>query len=491
MSLIFHIFLLPSAYPFNLFLSVLTGSFNLFTLHFLIIKIVSIPMNRLFFSSFFILSCLSLSEVEALKPKKFSSEEAAESYLNYHYNLGSEYYNQEKWKEASREFEKVLYFFPCSEEAADASFYLGVSYFEMKEYDFANESFSNYLKASKQPPYFEEAIYYKFTIAELFKCGKKRRPFQMRYLPKWTSGQEMALTIYDEIIAAFPCHELTISSIYSKANLLSSLQLFRESIDAYQLLIRRFPKDELVPDCYLNITKNYWKQSRVDFQNPDILGLAELNIEKFKSEFPRDERVKECECIFAAIRENFAGGFYKLGRFYERTKKREAAIIYYKSAIEQYETTRVADLCRQRLACLEENSVIVCAESLEEAEEEQAECEEKFVESSFDFFDEVPIQDLEKEVENYEEPKNETNQVEKVKDTEEYQFPQEQAPLFPNQVPYFSEELPPEISQEIEAFDIPSEENEESLEEKEDSATFLHYSLTKKREQKHVAPSFY
>lgn len=440
-------------------------------------------MHKLFFSSVVLFSCFSLFKMEAIKPKKFPSEEAAECYLNYHYNLGSEYYNKGKWKQASTEFEKVIYFFPCSEEAADASFYLGISYFEMREYDFANESFSNYLKASKQPPYFEEAIYYKFTIAELFKCGKKRRPFQMRYLPKWTSGQEMALTIYDEIIAAFPCHELTIASMYSKAHLLSSLQLFRESIEAYQLLIRRFPKSEWVPDCYLNITKNYWEQSRIDFQNPDILGLAELNIEKFKSEFPRDERLKECECLFIAIRENFAGGFYRLGRFYERTKKESAAIIYYKSAIEQYGTTRVADLCRQRLSCLETDTCEICEDVLET----ELIDEEAIQESSCNVEENLLGQDLKLDNEKCEESQQEMEPT--VEGKEEEFVTTDEAPVFPDHVPYFTEELPLEISKEIEAFDIPSEETEDFLQQEDDSATFLHYSLTKKREQRYVEPS--
>jgi outer membrane protein assembly factor BamD (BamD/ComL family) len=302
-------------------------------------------LNALFFTS---------HSLYAIKPKSknFKSEDEATDYLVKHYNFGCQYFNCEEWSKAASEFEKVIFYFPCSDAAATASYYLAVSYFEMKEYDFANEEFSNYLKASQHPNFFEEAVEFKFCIAEHFKGGKKRRPFKMRYLPKWISGQDSALVIYDEVVAALPNHELTVQALYSKANLLMQMGEYRDAIEAYQTIIRRFSKHEIVPCCYLKISEAYVRQSELEFQNPDILALAELNVRKFSNDFPRDERVAIAEQSVRHIKEMYAKGLCDLGLFYERLQKPDAAAIYFQSSIEEFPDTQVARFCRSRLICL-------------------------------------------------------------------------------------------------------------------------------------------
>lgn len=333
--------------------------------------------------------CLGVSDLQAAKLKKhFKTEEDADNYLTMHYNLGCKHYNAKEWRSAANEFEKVIYFFPSNDAAADAAYYLAVCYFEMKEYDFANREFSNYLKASNHPAFFEDAVYFKFCIAEHFKAGKKKRPMEMRYLPKWVSAHELALTIYDEVVAALPNHELTIQALYSKADLLYRMGEYRDCIDTYQTIIRRFPKNEIVPICYLNIAEAYYQQSRYEFQNPDILALAELNLRKFKDEFPRDDRVEIAESSFCRIKELYAKGLCDLGLFYERMEHPEAAAIYYQSSIEEFPDTHVAEFCYSRLVRLgygdikEESSSNSeegnsCSATSESCATEMNSCEEK------------------------------------------------------------------------------------------------------------------
>jgi hypothetical protein len=127
---------------------------------------------------------------------------------------------------------------------------------------------------------------------------------------------------------------------------------FRDAVDTYQMLIKRFPKNELTPDCYLKIAESFCQQSLYEFQNPDILALAELNVRKFKEEFPRDEKTETADGYVCRIKEMYAKGLCDVGLFYERMGQPEAAIIYYQSSIEEFPDTNVAKYCRRRLACL-------------------------------------------------------------------------------------------------------------------------------------------
>ncbi len=338
------------------------------------------------------LFCL-IGSIDASKSKPFKSKEAADAYLTKHYNLGCTHYNVEEWRSAYEHFEKVIYFFPDSDEAAEASYYLGVCYYMMCEYDFANKEFSDYITASCHPAFFEDAVRYKFCIAEEFRSGKKRRPFTSRYLPKWISAQDEALAIYDEVIVALPNHELTVCALRSKAELLRQIELFRESVDTYQALIRRFPKDEYTPECYVKIAEIFCEQSVQEFQNPDILAFAELNARKFTEDFPREERIACVNELVQKIKENSAKGLCGLGLFYERKHHPQAAEIYYKTSIAAFPDTKCAKFCKARLLLLpfekEEKDVIVPLGIMRE-EMDPLEYDEKATVSEGGFIDGLP-----------------------------------------------------------------------------------------------------
>ena len=318
-------------------------SLSFYSFSFLILVFSMVSLAPCFFSS-----------LHAIKPKSknFRSEEEANRYLVKHYNRGCKYFNADDWRWASSQFERVIFYFPNSDTAVEASYYLAVCYYKMREYDFANEEFSNYLKGSEHPTYFVDAVMFKFCIAERFKRGRKKHPLKFRYLPRVVSGEEYALIIYDEIIAALPNHELAVRALYSKGELLKEMRQYRESVEAFQTIIRRFPKDEVVPACYINIADAYIKQAEIEFQNPDILALAELNVRKFKADFPRDERNAIVEGSIGSIKEMYAKGLCDLGLFYERMHHPEAAAIYFQSAIEEFPDTRVSQFCRFRLKTL-------------------------------------------------------------------------------------------------------------------------------------------
>lgn len=425
-------------------------------------------INRVFY--LFIALTLFSPSLHALKPraKYFKSQEEADCYLTTHYDSGRKSYNEKEWRTAASEFEKVIFYFPSSDTAAEASYFLAVCYFEMKEYDFANEEFSNYLKASQHPAFFEDAVAFKFCIAEHFKRGKKRRPFKMRYLPKWISGQDSALVIYDEVVAALPNHELALRALYSKGELLIEMREYRDSIEAYQTIIRRFPKNEIVPACYLHIADAYVQQARLEFQNPDILALAELNVHKFQQDFPRDERVAIAEESVYRIKEMYAKGLCNLGLFYERIHQPDAAAIYYQSSIEEFPDTRVAQFCRSRLICLGylEEEPSSGQETVPVGEQPVQPCEAGFP------FAEQPVPCSQQPTEGIEQP-------EPAPDVEHpTHLSQEESPLSLLAVyqPNSAWEMFPIQSCQGAVYD------EDISPQQEQGQEYVHYSLTKKRE---------
>lgn len=272
--------------------------------------------------------------------------------LEWHYNAAVAAMEASDWREAARQFGIVATNFPLSPYGHEALFFQGVAEYNLEEYDIADQAFSDYLQSKSHPRLFDEAIEYKFTIAEKFRFGARRRLLGTKRLPKWASAEGQAIKIYEEIIAAVPTSELAVQALYSKGLLHWNRRECSEAVECYQMIIRRFPKHELAPECYVMINQVYLDQSRYEFQNPDILAFAEINVRRFAQSFPGDQRVFEAEQELLAIKEVYAQGLYNTGLFYERIKYPKAAILYYRSAVIQFPETQIAELSQTRLYAL-------------------------------------------------------------------------------------------------------------------------------------------
>lgn len=270
-----------------------------------------------------------------------------------HYKLGLESLDKEDWREASRQFRIVTTCFPNSPYASDSNFYLGVAEYHNEELDYANDSLTTYLKSKNNPKFFQEAIEYKYAIAEKLNAGHKRRFFGTKKMPKWASGKSLAIQIYDEVIASLPCHELAARALYSKGDLLWNQKEYKRAVESYQMIVKRFPKHELAPESFVVISKIFLEQSATEFQNPDVLEFAQINLRRFKHDFPREPRVDEVEADVLAIKEIYAKGLYDTGLFYERVSKPMASRIYYQNAIKLFPETKIAQLSKQRLDVLQ------------------------------------------------------------------------------------------------------------------------------------------
>ena len=243
----------------------------------------------------------------------------------------------------------IAYHYPDSPFGQDAAYQCGETYFKMGQYELANQCFSVYLNQSGSPKYFEEAIRYKFAMADLFRNGTKLRLFDSHKLPRWVPSEEMAITLYDEVITTLPHHEIAAQSLLSKGKVQMKMEDFKESIETFQLLIRRFPKHELAAEAYLEVNRAYVQQCQVEHLDPDLLDLAEMNLRKFQLAFPREARLEAAQLILSEMQGLYATNLLETGRYYEKVKKIPASVIYYNKVIAKYPATEAAEQARMKL----------------------------------------------------------------------------------------------------------------------------------------------
>ena len=293
-----------------------------------------------------LLICLCLtSAVPTFAAKKDTS-------VHDFYSAAQTAQQEKNWSEVIKNSKLVVTHYSDSAFAPDALFLLATAYFETGEYELANERFTEYLKKQTSPETFEQAIRYKFEIARRFEDGARMHLMGWQYLPKWISAKDFAIDIYDEVIATLPRHELASEALYRKASLLYELEDFKPAIEAYQALIRRFPKHHRAPESYIGIAQVYLKQCETEFKDPDFLDLAQINLGKFEEDFPTEERLHEAKAMLLSMKEKYAGELFETGQFYERTKKAQAAALYYHNIKTRYPETNAAKQAEKRLQSL-------------------------------------------------------------------------------------------------------------------------------------------
>ncbi len=281
--------------------------------------------------------------------KIVNKDDVATASVQEHYSFSQDAYQKKNWNEVVRQNIIIIKNFPDSPFTEEAMFYLGVGYFYINEYELANENFSDYLKKLSAPKHFEEVMKYKFLIAEGFRNGNKKRLLGLQKMPKIIPAKEEALTIYEEVITALPNHDFAAQSLFGKAEILLSQEEFRTCIETFQTLIRRFSKHPLAPESYVGIAKSYLAQCKVQYPDPDFLDLAEINLRKFKQDFPREDKVSTVESMLEEMKEIYAKSLYDVAKFFERTKKANAAKIYYSQIIAKYPNTKLASISNKRL----------------------------------------------------------------------------------------------------------------------------------------------
>jgi outer membrane protein assembly factor BamD (BamD/ComL family) len=314
-------------------------------------------MKQRFFllAAIFALLSSSLSAAYVFKNGKFIDvKDIATLPVEDHYNLGVEALQKKEWDEAVHQFRIVTINFPLSSWGAESFYFLGIAYYHADDKELANRNLSLYLSENQNPQYYEETFRYKLAIANDFKKGAKRHLFGQETLPQWVSGKDLAVSIYDEVISSLPNHEMAAKALISKASLLDKNEQYKESVETYQNIIKKFPKTEFAAKSYFLIAKSYVKQTQKEVHNPDILALAQINLRKFSQDFPRDAKIKDAEEAIATMKEIFANALYETGQFYERKSQPKASVLYYHSAVTQFPDTKTALECKARIKSLQQ-----------------------------------------------------------------------------------------------------------------------------------------
>lgn len=268
------------------------------------------------------------------QPKESFSFTASDYYQKFVNSIQSE---NHKWAEYYGT--TLLSAYPKSQFSREVYFLMGKMYFAQQKLDLANSFFSKCIKEEGVSKNLHEVFKYKLEIAQEFEKGVKKPIFQSKLAPNWLSGKEESLQICEEIIMSLPKDDLAAEALFCKFKTLLSKKKYKESIQALEKLIERFPNHSLALEAYMQIGRIYLLQTNKQFPDPDHLELSKINVERMQRHFPGHPKIQDLIGLFNQMESLFAERLFVVAQHYDSMNKPDSAAIYYEAIIQEYPNT--------------------------------------------------------------------------------------------------------------------------------------------------------
>jgi len=264
------------------------------------------------------------------------------------FDFTMEFYNGKKYRDAIREFKKLIKAYPKSAEAAESQYYVGRS---EEAQGRLYEAFQAYQKVIDKYPFSEriqEIIEREFAIADKFMSGEKRKAMGIT-LPV----ENPAIEIYTKIVENSTYGPLAPKAQYRSGLVLQSLARYYEAEDAFNKVITNYPNSEWVTPAKFQVASCRASVSQGTDYDRGAAEEAKQQFEEFVKEHPDAKLSEEAEKNLTELRDEEAASNYNIGIFYEKQKAWESARIYYKEIIDTYPDCAWAKKAEERLKDLE------------------------------------------------------------------------------------------------------------------------------------------
>lgn len=264
------------------------------------------------------------------------------------FNYAKDFYEQQKYNEAKREFRKILRDYPKSAEAGESQFYLGLI---EEKLDNLYQAYLEFQKVIDKYPFSEriqEIIEHEYNIAEEFMSGVKRKLWGVTF-----PVENPAIEILNKVIENSYYGPLAPKAQYKLGLVLKGLMRYYEAEEAFGKVISNYPESEWVEPAKYQIALCRQAVSRGPDYDQGAAQEAKEKFEAFIVENPDAELSKKAQDNINKLREKEAESNYSIARFYEKQKDYDSAKIYYNDVIKKYPDSSWAAQALERLEIME------------------------------------------------------------------------------------------------------------------------------------------
>lgn len=262
--------------------------------------------------------------------------------------LAKSFYDEKKYEDARREFNKLLKKYPKSLEASESQYYLGLTE-EAQGNLYA--AYKAYQKVIDKYPFSEriqEVIEREYNLAEAFIAGKRDKTLGLA-LPQ----ENPAIEILNRVIENSTYGPLAPKAQYKLGVVLKGLMRYYEAEEAFNKVVSNYPASEWVSPAKFQIASCRAAVSRGPDYDQGAAEEAKQKFEEFLREHPEVALSQDAEKNINQLKDKEAESSYNIGRFYEKQKAYAAARVYYNEAVSSHPDSLWAAKALERIQILE------------------------------------------------------------------------------------------------------------------------------------------
>ena len=266
-----------------------------------------------------------------------------------------------QFEKAYKSYKKLVEHFPDSILAARAQFRAGRCLEKVGRY---TKAFEAYQAVFDKYPNFaepESVLERQFAIAEIYYHGKKKEiPFIGIGL---FSGKSDAVKFLDQIAKNAPFSKYAEKGKFMAGVMLEQMGRYEDSdsgegaVSAYKFVVERFPEGEFADDAQFRIGMSYYAIAKKARYNRKAFEAAVTNFQKYIRLYPKGDFVEEAQAKIKELDYRGAKGTFDVARFYEKSKKMDAALIYYREVVEKYPLSEWAEEAEIRIKAISPDNI--------------------------------------------------------------------------------------------------------------------------------------
>jgi outer membrane protein assembly factor BamD len=216
------------------------------------------------------------------------------------------------------------------------------------DYDKAFDAYNTYLTKYPQGEDFDSVVDAMFKIGKLFLEGQKRK---VMGVPVGASMQR-ARVMFESIVKNAPFSKLAPLAQFNAGQALEKEGDYPKAIEAYQLVYTKYPNDPVAADALYQVGYVRAREAKEGSYDPATNKKAREAFEDFLARYPNSEKSAQARENITSLEGGINKNTLEIAKFYDKTKKFKAAVIYYNDVIKGQPGTPEADYAKGRIEAL-------------------------------------------------------------------------------------------------------------------------------------------
>lgn len=264
--------------------------------------------------------------------------------------VAQEAFDRGSYRLATKAANRVVTVWPLSDYAGPAQYLVGRCYEARKMDERAFKSYQIALTKYPKVSNYDEILGRQYAIATRFLGGQRFKLFG--YIPLFSSMERTAKMMQEIVgngpyFTTGPKAQLDTGVAHEKQkNYPLAVKAYERAADRY------FDRPVVASDAIYRAGKAWEKQALKAEYDQSKAGSSIALMQDFIELYPQDSRIPDAHQTIDILRGEQARGAYETGRFYERYKRWQAALVYYNESLQRDASSPYAEESRRRIELL-------------------------------------------------------------------------------------------------------------------------------------------